>query len=282
MRFLFLGTGTSGGVPVIACDCPTCVSDDPRDARTRTGAAVQWTDPAGQERVVLLDATPDLRLQALRHDLRRCDAILFTHNHVDHIFGLDEVRRFNAVMPREADGRMASIGVYAEPHTMEALRRVYKHIFDHAENVNASFVASLTAETLSPGSPVDLHGLRFTPLRLMHGLLPIVGFRIEASPGSELRAPWLPLAYCTDVSEIPGESRPLLEGLSTLVLDGLRWKPHPTHLTIEQAVETASGIGAGQTWLVHIAHQVKHAEGEARTPGGVHLAWDGLTLGGRE
>lgn len=279
MRFLFLGTGTSGGVPIIACDCATCRSDDPKDKRTRTGAAVLWTDPEGVERVVLLDATPDLRVQALRHDLRRCDAILFTHNHVDHIFGLDEVRRFNAVMPRTPEGRFTPIGVYAEPRTMAHLARVYKHIFDASENVNDSFIATLEPRPLAPGEPLDLHGLRFTPLRLLHGMLPIVGFRIEASPGSPLDGAWLPLAYCTDVSEIPDESRPLLEGLSTLVLDGLRWKPHPTHLTIEQAVAAGAELGAATTWLVHIAHQVKHSEGEARTPDTVHLAWDGLVLG---
>ena len=279
MRFLFLGTGTSGGVPIIACDCATCRSDDPKDNRTRTGAAVQWTDPEGHDRVVLLDATPDLRVQAIRHDLRRCDAILFTHNHVDHIFGLDEVRRFNAVMPRTEKGHFHPIGVYAEPRTMEHLSRVYKHIFDAQENINASFVATLDQRFLTPGEPVDLHGLRFTPLRLMHGRLPIVGFRIEAAPGAGIDADWLPLAYCTDVSEIPDESRPHLDGLATLVLDGLRWKPHPTHLTIDQAVETAAAIGAPTTWLVHIAHQVKHADGEARTPDTVRLAWDGLTLG---
>lgn len=281
MRFLFLGTGTSGGIPIIACDCAACTSDDPRDRRTRTGAAVLWTDAAGRDRVVLIDTTPDLREQALRHNLRRCDAIFFTHNHVDHIFGLDEVRRFNVVMERAPGGGFSPIGVYAEPHTMDSLRRVYKHIFDQHENVNKSFVATLEPRTLAPGEPVDIHGLRFTPLRLMHGALPIVGFRIEPTPGGGLggAADWLPMAYCTDVSEIPAETWPSLAGLSTLVLDALRWKPHPTHLTIDQAVETAGRIGAARTWFVHIAHQVTHADGEARTPEGVSLAWDGLTLG---
>jgi len=182
-------------------------------------------------------------------------------------------------MPRMPDGSFAPIDVYAEDHTMESLHRVYKHIFDKGANVNDSYVATLGERPLSPGAPVDLFGLRFTPIRLMHGALPIVGFRIEPAPGSHLpNADWLPLAYCTDVSHIPDESMPLLEGLSTLVLDGLRWKPHPTHLTIEQAVETASRIGARKTWLVHIAHQVKHTEGEAATPESVSLAWDGLTL----
>lgn len=279
MRFIFLGTGTSGGIPMIACRCDACTSDDPRDRRTRTGACVQWTDSDGQERVVLLDTTPDLKEQAIRHDLWRCDAILYTHNHVDHIFGLDEVRRFNAVMPRAEDGSFAPIDVYAEDHTMQSLERVFLHIFNKDANVNDSYVATLGQKPLAHGQPVDLYGMRFTPIRLMHGALPIVGFRVEPAPGGGLaRADWLPLAYCTDVSHIPDESWPLLEGLSTLVLDGLRWKSHPTHLTIDQAVEVAGRIGADKTWLVHIAHQVVHEKGEAHTPDSVSLAWDGLIL----
>lgn len=285
MQFLFLGTGTSAGIPVIACDCAACTSHDPRDTRLRTGAAVRWTDPAGQERVVLLDATPDLRVQALRHNIRRCDAILFTHNHVDHIFGLDEVRRFNAVM-------QAPIAVYAEPDTMDALHRVYQHIFQAEHNVNRSFVATLHPAALEPGRPVDLFGMRFTPVRLQHGRLPIVGFRIEPAPAQSIPAtgwgeplaatplttPWAPLAYCTDVSAIPAESWPLLEGLETLVLDALRWKHHPTHLTIDQAISVADRVGAKRTWFVHMAHQVKHAETEERLPSHLRLAYDGLTL----
>src|SRR6187551_2931009 len=118
MRFRFLGTGTSSGVPAIACDCAVCTSTDPHDTRLRTGAAVEFTDASGHPRVVLIDATPDLRQQALAANLRRCDAILFTHNHVDHTFGLDEVRRFNVV-------QQSPIDVYAEAHTMQHLRRVY-------------------------------------------------------------------------------------------------------------------------------------------------------------
>jgi len=272
MQFLFLGTGTSAGIPAIACDCPTCTSTDPRDNRTRTGAAVAWTDPEGRDRVVLLDATPDLRSQALRHDLRRCDAVIFTHNHVDHIFGMDEIRRFNAVM-------RAPIDIYAEPHTMEALQRVYQHVFDAARNVNESFVATVLPAALEPARPIDLFGMRFTPLRLMHGRLPILGFRIEPAPNAGLpTADWAPLAYCTDVSTIPPETWPHLEGLNTLVLDALRWRHHPTHMNIDQAVEAAQQAGAKQTYFVHIAHQVRHADAEARLPERIALAHDGLIL----
>lgn len=276
LRFIFLGTGTSGGIPIIACDCPACTSEDPRDTRTRQGAAVQWTDPRGTPRTVLIDATPDLRQQALRHDLRRCDAILFTHNHVDHIFGLDEVRRFNAVM-------RAPIDIYAEQPTMESLFRVYKHIFEKHRNVNDSFVATLIPHVLSPDVPLDLHGMRFTPIRLLHGRLPILGYRIEPAPAATPtgggREP-LPLAYCTDVSGIPPESWAHFRGLDTLVLDALRIRHHPTHFNLEQATRTAMEIGARRTWLIHLAHEIVHAEVEPTLPEGIGLAYDGLVLGG--
>jgi len=272
MRFIFLGTGTSAGIPAIACDCAVCHSADPRDQRLRTGAAVVFNDLQGHERVVLIDATPDLRQQALRAGLRRCDAILFTHNHVDHTFGLDEVRRFNAVQHTPID-------VFAEDHTMEHLRRVYKHIFDRAHNVNDSFVASLILRRVAPAEPIDLFGLRVTPLRLFHGRLPIVGYRLDAPPeiwGAEAA---LPLAYCTDVSAIPPETYPLLRGLGTFVLDALRHRHHPTHLSLAESVDIAERVAARRTYFVHMAHDLPHEETNAALPDGMRLAHDGLTLG---
>jgi phosphoribosyl 1,2-cyclic phosphate phosphodiesterase len=283
MRFTFLGTGTSSGVPAIACDCRVCTSEDPRDNRLRAGAAVEFTDAAGRPRTVLIDATPDLRQQALRAGLRRCDAVLFTHNHVDHTFGLDELRRFNAV-------QKGPIDIYAEPHTMEHLRRVYKHIFEREANVNSSFVATLIPHTLEPGRPVDLFGVRFTPVRLLHGRLPVVGFRVEpvrpAPPGTggeaggvgdEGMSPF-PLVYCTDVSGIPPESWKLLRGVRTLVLDALRHRKHPTHFTVDEAVSVAHEVGAAQTYFTHIAHELAHAETDESLPDGMNLAYDGLVL----
>lgn len=288
VRFTFLGTGTSGGVPLIACDCRVCRSGDPRDRRTRTGAAVEWIDPAGRRRVVLIDTTPDLRQQALRHDLRRCDAVLFTHNHADHVFGLDEVRRFNAVMK-------APIDVYAERHTMDSLRRVYPYIFDKGANINASFVATLIPHLIEPSpgaaasgqggprpeedrfAPMMFWGLRVTPIRFLHGRLPILGFRIETADGSQ--GDVFPLVYATDVSAIPPQGWSMMRGVKTLVLDALRIRHHPTHFNLEQAVTAALKIGADRTWFVHIAHELLHAEVEESIPEGIHLAWDGLTLG---
>lgn len=271
MRFIFLGTGTSAGIPVIACDCAACTSTDPRDKRLRTGAALTWRDPSGQERVALFDATPDLRQQALQHNLRRCDGIFFTHAHVDHIFGLDEVRRFNAVMH-------APIDIYADAHTMEALRRVYKHVFDAANNVNKSFVATLIPHEVAPGRSVSLHGLTFTPIRMLHGNLPIIAYRIDAAEAGK-ETPWLPLAWCTDTSGVPPESWELLRGVRTLCLDALRHRNHPTHFTIGQALSVAREIGAERTYFIHMGHEVVHAEVEKELPDGVRLGFDGLTLG---
>jgi phosphoribosyl 1,2-cyclic phosphate phosphodiesterase len=319
VRFVFLGTGTSGGVPLIACDCDTCTSDDPRDVRTRTGAAVQWVDPEGKPRTVLIDCGPDIREQAIREGLWRCDAVLFTHNHVDHIFGLDEVRRYNAVM-------QAPLDIYAEDYVLESLRRVYKHIFDREANTNDSFVATLIAHTIdappTDGSrlarPIDLWGLRFEPIRLLHGRLPILGFRIEAlgggkalgtrhealgkaagigdqasgitegaasslsEPSAQCLVPGafpLPLAYCTDVSSIPPGTWKRLDGLRTLVLDALRIRKHPTHFSLDQAVDAALRIRAAETYFIHIAHEIRHGEVDPTLPEGIHLAHDGLALG---
>jgi phosphoribosyl 1,2-cyclic phosphate phosphodiesterase len=277
VRFILLGSGTSGGVPVIACDCASCTSADPHDSRTRQGACIQWVDPSGIARTVLIDTTPDLRAQALRHDLRRCDAILYTHNHVDHIFGLDEVRRFNIVMKGPID-------IYAERSTLDSLHRVYRHIFDKAANINDSFVATLIATEIHAEQPVDLFGMRFTPIRLLHGRQPILGFRIDPISDSPVGrasspSPPLPLAYCTDVSAIPTETWHYLSGLDTLFLDGLRHKKHPTHFSLDQAVAAAAEIGARQTYFVHIAHEILHERDDALLPEGMHLGFDGLTLG---
>lgn len=265
---IVLGTGTSAGVPAIACDCEVCRSDDPRDVRTRTSAAIRFEDDRQQERVVLIDTSPDLRQQVLREDLRRCDGILYTHHHVDHLFGLDEVRRFNAAMG-------TPIVVHAEPSTLEHVQRVHPHIFSPEQNANPSFVASLVPEVLSVGGDFDLHGLQVTPLRLLHGRLPILGYRFDAP---EAAGGPFPLAWCTDVSSIPPETWPMLRGLKTLFLDMLRHRHHPTHFTVDQAVETAQSIGATSTWFIHMAHEISHAEVDASLPDGMALAWDGLRV----
>jgi len=270
MRLRFLGTGTSSGVPVIACRCAVCASTDPRDTRLRTSATLEFTDPEGVDRVILIDASPDLREQAIRAQLRRVDAILVTHNHVDHVWGLDEVRRFNELM-------RAPIELWADEHTHASLRRVYQHILEPEKNIQRSFIARLEPRPLEAYRPVELFGMRVTPIRLLHGRQPILGFRFDA-PALDPDRTLLPLAYCTDVVVIPDETRPFLEGLKTLVLDALRERPHTTHFTVGQALVEANGIGADRTWFVHMTHDLPHAATTASLPERIDLAYDGLVI----
>ena len=275
LSVVLCGTGTSSGIPIIGCLCEVCKSQDPRDRRTRCGACLRFRDPEGRPRTVLLDCPPDHREHALRLDLNRCDTIFLTHAHVDHVFGLDDVRRYNAV-------QKSSIELLAEPETMDDVQRMFRHVFRAHENVNPSFVAQLTTGPLAPGLPVDRFGLRFEPLRLLHGRLPILGYRIEAlgadgEVAAEQPGP-LPLAYCTDVSSIPPETWPRLRGLRTLVLDLLRPRAHPTHFTVDEAIDAATRIGAEQTWFLHMSHEIRHAALDPMLPPRMRLAWDGVQL----
>jgi len=261
--FTFLGTGTSAGIPVIACDCEVCTSENPKDKRLRCSVCIGFIDEAGKDRVVLIDASPDLRQQVIKEKLNRCDAILFTHNHVDHTFGLDDVRLFNVSMQKPID-------IYAERHTLDHLARVFQHVFESHKNVNDSFVANLVPNEISVGKPINLYGVEFIPIRLLHGRLPIVGFVITT--------PEVKIAYCTDVSSIPPETWPYLEGLDTLVLDMLRFRHHPTHLNLDQAIEIAQQVEAKQTYFIHMTHCIGHEEVDASLPSNIHLAYDGLCL----
>jgi len=273
--FTLLGTGTSAGVPVIGCRCAVCTSDDPRDRRLRCGASLRFRDAGSVERVFLIDTPPDHREQSLRHGIERCDAILFTHCHVDHTFGLDDVRRYNALMRQP-------IEVFADDETLDHLRRVYRHIFERHRNRNDSFVADLLPRRVDGERPFVLHGIRCTPLPLLHGRQPVLGYRLEAvDPDGkplERQPPPLPLAYCTDVNAIPPGTWPRLEGLRTLILGMLRYRAHPTHFTVDEAVDVARRIGAAETRFIHMTHDIRHSELDARLPPGMGLGFDGLVL----
>ena len=215
VRVTFLGTGTSHGVPSIGCECATCRSTDPRDNRLRPSVFLQ-SDRAA----VLVDAGPDLRQQALRHRISRVDAIVFTHGHADHILGIDDVRRFNAMM----NGAMPC---YGDASTLDDIRKTFGYVFDPA----APKGGALPMLELRPiGGPFAVGDLTLQPVPVFHGKKPILGFRAAS------------FAYLTDCSALADEAWPLLEGLDVLVLDALRVRPHPTHFSLDQAVATAGKI----------------------------------------
>ncbi|MCC6444806.1 MAG: MBL fold metallo-hydrolase [Armatimonadetes bacterium] len=251
MKVLLLGTGTSHGVPSIGCACEVCVSGDPRNWRTRCSAAVFIG-----ESVALIDTAPELRLQAIHHRLHRVDAVLYTHSHADHIFGLDDVRRFN-----EMQG--ADIPVYAEPFTLEDIQRAFRYIFVPTQVGGGK--PKLALNSLD-SEAFDLFGEPVRPLRVWHGAVPVTAFRFSR------------FAYVTDCSAIPDETMEALAGLDVLVLDALRWRPHPTHLNIEQALEIIARLKPGKTYLTHTTHDLDYEKTNASLPKDVELAYDGLLI----
>ena len=252
MRVLFLGTGTSHGVPMIGCDCEVCRSSDPRDARSRPSIAMDFADGFR----VLVDTTPDLRHQALRHDLRHVDAVLFTHAHADHIMGLDDVRRYN-VLSRQP------MPLFGQAETLAEIRQTFRYAFDPSASRGGG-VPSLRLWPVAGPFCVGRHEV--TPVPVTHGPWRVLGFRVGR------------FAYLTDCNAIADESLALIEGLDTLVLDALRRKPHPTHFSLDEAVAMATRVGARQTWFTHIAHDLGHAATDATLPAGMALAYDGLTI----
>jgi phosphoribosyl 1,2-cyclic phosphate phosphodiesterase len=258
VRITFLGTGTSHGVPMIGCDCATCRSTDPRDNRLRPSIYVETTaDDANQAGTkVLVDAGPDLRAQALRYDIRRVDAILFTHSHADHVMGLDEVRRFNSLMKRP-------MPCYGDERTLADIRKTFHYVFDPATPKSGG----LPSLQLTPiAGPLRIGDLDVRPIPVWHGDRAIFGFRFDR------------VAYVTDCSALADEAWALLEDLDVLVLDALREQPHPTHLSLGEAVDVARRVGARRTFFTHMCHHLQHEATNARLPAGMALAYDGLVL----
>ena len=251
-RITFLGTGTSHGVPMIGCDCDTCRSSDPRDRRLRPSIYLEVPDGPR----VLVDASPDLRQQALTHGIRRVDAVLFTHGHADHILGLDELRRFNAVQG-------GPIPCYADAATWETLRHTFSYVFDGRARQGGG-IPQLVPREIS--GPFDAGGIEVVPVPLLHGRTPILGFRFGR------------FAYLTDCSALPDDSWVLVRVVDTLVIDALRHKPHPTHFTVAEAMAAAERVGARRTFFTHMCHDLPHAATCARLPAGVELSYDGLVL----
>jgi len=255
MRLTFLGTGTSFGVPQIGCECPVCRSTDPRDKRTRAGALVEVGDTA-----ILIDTPPELRLQLVAAGRSRVDAVLYTHAHADHINGIDDLRVFSVKQRR-------ALPLYGPAETLASLRSSFSYIFD--DNVRPYQGTSKPALELcpvEPGRPLTVAGIQVLPLAFQHGHLRVFGYRLGG------------LAYITDVKEVPVSARPCLGDLKVLALNALWWRPHPTHLSIAEAVRTAQDLGAERTFLTHLTHETGHAELAAQLPAGIAPAYDGLAV----
>jgi phosphoribosyl 1,2-cyclic phosphate phosphodiesterase len=269
LRVTVLGSGTSHGVPAIGCDCAVCRSSDPRDRRTRPSILIEILPGPGESgvacpaspivdavRSILVDTSTDLRAQALAYRVRRVDAILFTHSHADHVFGLDDVRRYNQM-------QKTAIACYADAETLANLRRMFAYVFAPSSQLGGG-IPKLSLFQIA--GPFTLGGVEVVPVPLFHGRLPVLGFRIGG------------FAYLTDCNRIPDESWPLLAGVRTVILDALRHRPHSTHFSVAEAVEVVARLGTERAYFTHICHDLPHAETCAQLPAGVELAYDGLVI----
>lgn len=253
---MVLGSGTSFGVPVIGCDCPVCTSDDPRDRRTRTAALVELD---GGPRL-LIDTPPELRLQLTGRGAGGVDAVLYTHEHADHVHGIDDLRALSV--------RRGRLPIYGPRETIELLQQRFPYIFDAGvEPPPGSSKPELVAEAVEPYVEVAVAGVPVLPVEADHGGTRVFGYRIG------------PVAYLTDAKALPEETVRRLEGVEVLVLNALFEKPHPTHLSIPEAVEVSRAVGARRTYLTHLTHRHSHAQLEARLPLGISPAHDGLEVG---
>jgi phosphoribosyl 1,2-cyclic phosphate phosphodiesterase len=254
VRLVFLGTGTSYGVPQVGCDCRTCTSLDPRDRRTRSAALIE----AGGRRL-LIDTPPELRLQLVAAGVASVDAVLFTHAHADHVHGIDDLR---AVSMR----RHGPLDVYGATATLAELARRFEYIFDGTPALPGTSKPELVGHPLEPDEETEIAGMGVRALVLPHGGSTVLGYRVG------------PIAYLTDVKTIPEPALARLGGLAVLVLNALLPRPHPLHLSIPEAVAVAQRIGARQTFLTHLTHHAPHAELAARLPAGIAPAYDGLVI----
>jgi len=255
VRLTLLGTGTSFGVPQIGCQCRTCTSPDPRDRRGRTAALLEDGD-----RRLLIDTPPELRLQLVAAGVDHLDAVLFTHAHADHVHGIDDLRAFTVRQKGPLDA-------YGSADTLAELAHKFPYIFDPGTKAPAgTSKPELTSRPLTPGVTIRIAGFPVEPLALPHGRQEVLAYRVG------------PVAYVTDVKDVPDQARERLRGLDVLVLSALLSRPHPLHLSVPEAVAVAQSIGARRTFFTHLTHETPHAELAASLPPGIAPAYDGLVI----
>jgi phosphoribosyl 1,2-cyclic phosphate phosphodiesterase len=246
-----LGSGTSMGVPTIGCDCAVCHSSDRRDRRTRPSVVIEYNG-----RNVLIDTTPDFREQAIRENIRRLDAVLYTHTHADHLLGIDDLR------PLSFLHKPNRLPLYAHPDAAAFIQNMFRYIFDS----NYKFGGLPQVEMRAFEGPLELFGATFEPITLIHGDAEIYGFRFGSA------------AYLTDHSEIPETSMNKLGDLDVLFLDALRYKPHPTHSTVENSLRIVEQLKPRRAFFTHICHDLPHEQTNASLPENVRLSYDGMKL----
>jgi phosphoribosyl 1,2-cyclic phosphate phosphodiesterase len=253
-QLVLLGTGTSVGVPTIGCGCSVCTSGHPKNQRTRCAALLGL--PEGN---LLIDTPPDLRFQLLRERVGIVHAVLYTHEHADHLFGLDDLRMMPFFLGH-------AVPLYCEEFVEQRIRKAYDYAFSQTQQTHKGAVPELVFRRITT-QPFQALGLPITPIRLKHGpRFDVLGFRIGD------------VAYCTDTNFIPAESMALLQGLDVLILDGLRRRPHATHFCLDEAVAVARELGARRTLFTHVCHDLDHEQTNATLPDSMELAYDGQQI----